>query len=84
MWVSIIVCVGPLTYTMGACKPFWAISIPLFTLRGLKDASSFTLDEWIDLSSKSIHSHVATLESHPIGQGAEHAYGSWSTLQIRA
>ena len=51
MLVSVISCMGPLKCTLGACMPFQPILIPLFTPRGLKDASSFTPTEWIDLST---------------------------------
>ena len=76
MLVSVISCMGPLKYTLGACRPLKTILIPLFTPRGLKDASSFTPDELIHLSTKSINSHVATLQSHPACQKAAHAYAS--------
>ena len=69
-------CMGRLKYTLGAYKSFLAIPSPLFTPDGLKNTSSFTPDELIHLSTKSINSHVATLERHPARQEAAHAYGS--------
>ena len=68
----------PLSRTLGACKSYRRVLIPLFTPRGHEHGVSFTPAEWIHVSTTCIHS-LCCLST---GKMQPYEASVWSTLGI--